>query len=282
MQIRNITFGEVNGHQSLATGEEPSAAATPATPERLRLRTVAVSPHEEYLLRAGDVRPISNELHAAILSKKGRVTITAKGVVVDREDMGGRNTYWHEDSILCNDLSARERKIFYVINPLQTDVVHLLSDNGTYLESLPVRFRPEVLNIEQQAAEMRKQQAFVSRAASRLQQLHGKETAERIAELQANSVEMQRVVQTLPAAAAAPRNDPAPATGSGRQAAVRVKELQAFRAMRESAIDLGRAVARTQPADIDRHAMTAGAEEWRDSSPDRNHTAQTPTPVEQW
>lgn len=277
MQIRNITFGEVNGHASLVMADDPSSAVP-----SLRLRSVAVSPHEEYLLREGEVRPISNELHAAILSRKGRVTITAKGVVVDRVDMGGANVYWHEDSILCNDLSARERKIFYVINPLQQDVVHLLKDDGTYIESLPRKIKPEVLNVDQQALEMRKQQAFISRAASRLQAIHGADTAGKLAELQANSAEMQRVVQTLPAPAGAPRQAPTPATGAGRQAATRVRELQAFRAMRESAIGLGRAVASTQPASHDRAAMDIPAEDWRDSSPVRNHTRQTPSPVEQW
>ncbi|MEI6656114.1 MAG: hypothetical protein WCP45_15220, partial [Verrucomicrobiota bacterium] len=260
MQIRNITFGEANGQESLVTMEQET------TSERLRLRSVAVSPHEEYLLREGSVRPISNELHAAILSRKGRVTITAKGVVVDRVDMGGANVYWHEDSILCNDLSARERKIFYVINPLQQDVVHLLKDDGTYIESLPRRIKPEVLNVEQQAAEMRKQQAFSSRAASRLQEIHGADTASRLADLQANSVEMQRVVQTLPAPAAAPRQAPSPATGAGRQASDRVRELAAFRAMRESALDLGRAVS------ISHHDRTqvaaANAEDWSPAAAD--------------
>lgn len=88
--------------QSATNTIDPPTA--PAEDLRIRLRSVAVSPHEEYQLRPGQVRPISNDLAAAILSRKGRVEITLKGIVVDRVDMGGRNTFWHEDSILSGIL----------------------------------------------------------------------------------------------------------------------------------------------------------------------------------
>ncbi len=195
--------------QSVTDIIDPPTA--PAADLRIRLRSVAVSPHEEYHLRPGQVRPISNDLAAAILSRKGRVEITLKGIVVDRVDMGGRNTFWHEDSILCNDLAAAKgRKIYYKVNPLLPDIVHLLEEDGSYIESLPLKFRPEVLNTDQQEAEVRKQNRQINRAASRLQQLHGETTRERLADLQANSREMQRVVQTMPAPAGVPRLEEAP------------------------------------------------------------------------
>jgi len=275
MNIRNITFLKQAPAGLVKETEKPAAEV------RLKLRSVMVSPHEEYQLREGDVRPISNELHAAILSRKGRAEITPKGIVVDRKDMGGKTVYWHEDSILCNDLSARERKIFYVVNPLQPDVVHLLSDAGAYIESLPAKFRPEVLNVAQQAAEAARQNVFISRAAKRLQELHGPETAAKIAALQANSSEMQRVVQTLPAPAAAPRNEAAPAQGAGRQAAAATRQINDIRNQRQSAVNIGRAMASTRS---ERYlSEPTAAEEWQDISPDRIHTNQTqPTEIESW
>lgn len=211
MQIRNITFQHPEA--------PPATQTVPVAPEseRLRLRFVTVSPHEEYQLRVGEVRPISNELASAILSRKGRAEITLKGIVVDRKDMGGRNTYWHEDSRICNDLSARDLKIFYVVNPLRTDIVHLLTDSGVYIESLPIKFRPEVLNSEQQAAEVAKHHRQIGRVATRLQQLHGESTKEALQDLADNSREMQRVVQVLPAAEGATRNEASAADGPARQ-----------------------------------------------------------------
>lgn len=288
MQIRNITFAAVTGNQSLVTGEDEESVSSSsslmtgdqATSDRLRLRTVAVSPHEEYQLRGGSVRPISNELHAAILSRKGRAEITPKGIIVERKDMGGRNVFWHEDSIVCNDLAARERKIFYVVNPLQPDIVHLLTDEGAYIESLPLKSRPEVLNVEQQAEEMRRQQTFISRATRRLQQIHGADTAERLREMQANSAEMQRVVQTLPAPAAIQRREQSQATGAGRMAADGARRINDLRTFRQSALAMGRAVSLSRPA-VPSDPFDPDAEDWQ-ASPVSNRNQSNPTSVEQW
>jgi hypothetical protein len=273
MQIRNITF--------MAPPASPAPVAAESEDLRLKLRTVAVSPHEEYLLRPGEVRPIANELAAAILSKKGRAEITLKGIVVDRVELGGRNIYWHEDSIVCNDLSARDRKIYYVLNPLLPDIVHLLTDQGAYIESLPLKFKPEVLNTDQQAAEVAKQNRQIGRAASRLQELHGNSTKERIAELQANSREMQRVVQTLPAPCTpgAPPMQPA-RSAVGEQVAAGARRINDMRANQASALALGRAITLNR-----RHAAptpdTTPAEDWSDSPRHNNHNTPT-TPVESW
>lgn len=208
-QIRNITFQDPEA--------PPATQAVLPENDRLKLRFVTVSPHEEYQLRSGEVRPISNELASAILSRKGRAEITLKGIVVDRKDMGGRNTYWHEDSRICNDLSARDRKIFYVVNPLRSDVVHLLTDTGIYIESLPIKFRPEVLNTEQQAAEVAKHHRQIGRVARHMQTLHGEATKQALEDLAENSREMQRVVQVLPAPETVPRHEAPTTTGPARQ-----------------------------------------------------------------
>ena len=240
-----------------------STPPAPADDLRIRLRSVAVSPHEEYKLRGGQVMPISNDLAASILSRKGRVKISLKGIVVERDDMGGRNTFWHEDSILCNDLAAaKDRKIFYKVNPLQPDIVHLLDEAGCYIESLPLRFRPEVLNTEQQADEVRKQNRQINRVTKRLQDLHGKETKERLDELQANSIEMQRVVQTLPAPAAVARQAPQPVSGTGQQCDRGIRE-----------IDGVRQISRDRNAAAERLQSHGKARDWDTYQPDAEITS---------
>jgi hypothetical protein len=195
--IRNITFA--------SSAPEESQAPAPA-PEQtiLRLRQVTLSPAEEYQVRSGEVRPISDELAAAILSFKGRAIIGNKGVVVERKDIGGRFVYFHEHSVILNDFSARERRLYYVINRQAPDILHLLDESGAYLESLPLRERPAVLDNEAQQQQLRENKAVLNRAASRLQTLHADDTREALAALAENSREMQRVVQTLPAPVAEP------------------------------------------------------------------------------
>lgn len=187
--IHNITF---------AAGATMSEDA-PVENTTLRTRSITVSPTEEYQLRPGNVRPISNELAAAILSFKGRAIVGNKGVVVDRKDIGGRYVYFHEDSIIINDFSSREKKLFYVINRLTPEVLHLLDETGAYIESLPLRERPAVLDNTAQAEQIRQNKAVINRASERLQVLHAPDTKEILETLAANSSEMTRVVMTLPA-----------------------------------------------------------------------------------
>jgi hypothetical protein len=224
--IRNITF------------ESSSADASPtAEPEQtiLRTRSVTVSPAEEFRLRDGQTRPISNELAAAILSFKGRAQIANKGVIVDRKDIGGRFVYFHEDSITINDFSSREKKFFYVINRLTPEILHLLDETGAYIESLPLRERPAVLDNDAQAKQVRENKAVIHRAAARLQQLHGEDTQDRIAEMQQNSREMLRVVQTLPAACSDPADPVQPSRNIMAEQVAEVTRQTSVRVSREKA-----------------------------------------------
>jgi hypothetical protein len=231
MQIRNITFDAGTAEMDIA----PSPVRQdPPQEHTLRLRTVAVSPHEEYALRDGDVRPISNELASAILSRKGRVELTLRGVVIDRKDMGGRFRYHHPDSRLCNDLSLRERKHFYVVNPLAPETVHILDDAGCYLESLPLAERPEVLNVEQQARVAAGHKRQIGRLATHLQNLHAEDTRDALEQLAATSSEMQRVVQVMPSPAAS-NVEPSPPESLSVSRFAEVNRQTSIRVTREQA-----------------------------------------------
>lgn len=235
--LRNITFLEA---ESTPSPDHTPAAAPPAAEDvTLRLRQVTVSPAEEYLLRPGSVRPISNDLAAAILSYKGRATVENKGIVVDRKELGGRFLYFHADSLVLNDFSAREKKLFYVINRMVPEVIHLLDEQGVYIESLPLRERPAVLDSEAQAAQVAEHKTIINRAASRLQELHAADTRQALADLAANSAEMHRVIQVLPAA------DATPTTPARNPMAEQVSE-----ATRHTATTIARNQAAGDPADI--------------------------------
>ena len=199
---------------------------------RLKLRTVAVSPSEEYALRAGDVTPIPDSLAALILSRSGRVEINLKGVVIDRKDLGGRCTYWHPDSRVCSDLSFRSRKVFYVLNIHRPEVLHLLDEAGTYLESLPLKERPAVLDNEAQTAEARKNHRAIARAAAHLQRLHADDTRDALEALRHNAEATRRVVQTLPQPGCKPAAEPVqePRSALGETIAAAERDVMAGRA----------------------------------------------------
>lgn len=280
MELRNIHF-EAEDAPSDAPTNAPAAPASESKPAntRLRLRKIKVSPHEEYALRPGEVRPISDSLAALICCRKGRAEIGPKGITVERKDIGGKRIYHHVDSICCNDLSQRERKIFYVLNSLKPDVIHLLDDTGRYIESLPEKAMPGVLDNAAQKREYDDQKRQVNRLARHLQELHGDDTKEAIAALAHNADQMKGIVQVLGTNTSSPTNAPAPSRlGDQIQHGQRI--INNIRADKQSAIAFGRAVAMnrrdTTPIDPPAHA-----EDWSDSPSTPNRNQQT-TPIESW
>jgi hypothetical protein len=294
MELRNIHFA-TDMEQDRESPDSPSSSSS--SPPTLRLRKVKVSPHEEYQLRAGEVRPISDSLAALICCRKGRAEIGPKGITVERKDIGGKRIYHHVDSKLCNDLSARERKIYYVLNSLKPDIIHLLDDTGRYLESLPEKFQPGVLNREEQERELRDQKRQVSRVARHLQELHGDDTKEAIATLTRNAEVMKGIVQVFGQERGSERESPdshsfsstAPAPSRlGDQIRTGERSISETRALRRDILQLGRAVS-LERGSPDPHSSSSPhsfsltpSEDWS-ASPVRQ-TTHTPTtePIESW
>ena len=242
MEIRNIHFE--------APAEEPAPAPTmqavvAALPERMRLRKVAVSPLEEYARREGNVRPISNALAACIQAIKGRVEINTAGARIDRKELGGVRVYYHVDSKICSDLGSREKKWFYVLNRHQPDRIHVLDDEGRYVETLPEKFSPHALNIEEQAAAAADDKRAFRRAADHLQRIHGPDTYQALQELRHNSEVSARYVQTMDAPASVERLPAAEPVEGGTADRINRSDKAHKQAVarRASAVELGHAPA---------------------------------------
>jgi len=285
MELRNIHFQAEDSVPDRESPDSPSSYPEPAPPAsvsetRLRTRKVKVSPHQEYAMRPGEVRPIGDALAALICCRKGRAEIGPKGISVERKDIGGKRIYHHVDSVLCNDLSQRERKIFYVLNSLKPDIIHLLDDTGRYIESLPEKFQPGVLNVEEQQKELRDQKRQVSRLARHLQDLHGKDTEEAIATLARNADTMKGIVQVLGTTNAQPVREAAPSP-IGERVAAGERRITTERATRQSAIALGRAVTMERASMSDPSDPSDLSEDWS-SSPRIQHQQPQTTPVETW
>jgi hypothetical protein len=302
MELRNIHFtceDEPTTGSADFSPPETVAPAPPAASTKLRLRKVKVSPHQEYQLRPGEVAPISDSLAALICCRKGRAEIGPKGITVERKDIGGKRIYHHVDSRLCNDLSQRERKIFYVLNSLKPDVIHLLDETGRYIESLPEKTQPGVLNNEEQKREYDDQRRQVARVARHLQELHGEDTKEAIAALAHNATVMKGIVQVLGTDTPSPTNAPAP-SALGERIQQGERKINAVRANRISSVAFGRAVSMnrrdiapvedaapfedwsTSPRDtgipVCASPRVTAEDDWSDSS----LTTPTPTEIEKW
>jgi hypothetical protein len=276
--LRNIHFAQVEATSSTAT-DRPKAK--PAKEDRLRLRHITLSPDAEYALRPGETRPISNELIALILSRKGRADVTPKGIVIDRPADIGRRTYYHPDSGILNDMSFRSRKLFYVFNAQDPTIIHLLDETGTYIESLPEKATPGALDTVALQKEYSGTQRHIRRMADHLQRVHRPDSEEALEQAMRNSAAMLKVTQTLPAVDAPVAAPAPPVEGIGRRVADATTRHQDRRKFLESARTFGRAVSIEQSA-IDRTpAPSAHAEDWT-SSPTTDRNPQITTPIESW
>lgn len=285
MQLRNIHFAASNedAPTEAPTMEAVAEAIAEALPEKMRLRNVSISPLEEYALRDGEVRPISDALAAMILSFSGRAEITSKGIKVERKELGGIRYYSSPDSIVCGDLSQRERKWFYVLNRRQPDRVHILNAEGAYVETLPEKNMPGALDNEAQAKELADNKRVFARTAAHLQRLHGDDTQQALEDARHNAEVATRYVQTLDAPAAMPAGEvePAPSRMADRVAGAN-RSLDQDKERRQSAVQLGRAIAADRTHAESRPAPEVAAEDWSNLRANNLTPATAQTEIESW
>jgi hypothetical protein len=243
--------------------ERKPRAVKPAKEERLRIRHITLSPDAEYAMRPGDVRPISNELIALILSRKGRADITAKGVMIDRPADIGKRVYYHPDSGVLNDMSYRSRKLFYVFNAQDPTIIHLLDETGTYIESLPEKATPGALDNAALQKAYAGTQRHIGRMAAHLQRVHKPDSDAALEEAMRNSAAMLKVTQTLPAVDAPAAPEAAPVEGLGRHVKDATTRHTDRRNLLQSARAFGRISSLESPAPrVPAHAFDEIVEDW--------------------
>ena len=170
----------------------------PALPDEMRIRTVTNSPSEEYSSRAGLVRPLPDNVAAVLLSKSSFVTASPAGCVLR---IGGQKlVFWREQSLVCNDLGGEARKVVVCWNPMDLSKVHVLTQAGAYIETLPAKALASALGHDQDSraayAAARRSQ---NRAAARLRDLHREDAAEAVETALRNAGALQRAVTMIPA-----------------------------------------------------------------------------------
>jgi hypothetical protein len=302
MEFRNITFEDSGCPGPGQAAEEAASLPQPGEPtvdtvareladKPMRIRRTAVSPAEEFQLRSGEIQPISDALAACILSCKGRAQVTAKGIRIKREDLGpefstrlGGVLFWHVDSLVCSDTTRRESKVFYVLNRRKPDCIHLLDDAGRYIETLPAKEKPAVLDTEAQARALAADKRAIGRVGRRLQDLHGEETWAALEDARHNKDMATRYAQTFDPPGTDPAQAPQPARSpSADRLRDAERALETDRDRAASARDLGRAVA-GQRSDPEPAPEPDRVEDWTprtDRTPQPTHPS-TPEQVEQW
>lgn len=196
-RFRNVHFGTDDVTEEGLVDDVTLSDAAPV--QRMRTRQVTLSPAEEYLRREGEVETIPDAMAALILSRKTFVQATHKGVDIKSVEVGGRRRYWHPDSIVCNRIGSGESlRVLALWSPLDLSKIHLMTERGEYIETLPAEVQPDALDSESLASELAKHRRAHHRLADHLRTLHAEDSQTELDNARANTAAVQRVVSILP------------------------------------------------------------------------------------
>lgn len=190
----------------LETSEEiaPAVQVLPSPGDQIKVRHLTFSPREEFAARDGNTEKLDHEFIAMLCGGwHGIATCTLNGILLKTAELVGVANrlqgirYWHPDSNLCNQLADGNKKVLYTYNPSRPEMIHLHTLDGRYLETLPQRNRPGIMDNTALAKDLADQNRQIQRAANRLQDLQQETTNEAICTATRNASEMDRVATTM-------------------------------------------------------------------------------------
>lgn len=211
--FRNIHFAQ--GAAAASDGGQSRSESAATLP---RLRFVKNSPTREYAARAGEVERLPDALAAIILSEKQFLTVTRSGLQMKRD--GKAYKYWSENSAICNDASFDGRRVVCVFNRNDLSRVHVMTDDGCYIETLPQKGRAEFFDQENAGRELARHRRAEENAMRRMEQVHGADTIRAATQARENAEQMRTVVTTMPR-----RGAPAKAPRAASTARTRASEI---------------------------------------------------------
>ncbi|HEX4084346.1 MAG TPA: hypothetical protein VHY22_05510 [Chthoniobacteraceae bacterium] len=210
--MRNIHFTPDLSADNTA---QPSQEAHPRLP-RLRERTN--DPLTEYRQRPGQVERLPDSVAALILCHKGRSVVERSQIKVTMEKKD--YVFASADSLMIHAKNGTGEKVTWVMNRQNPDALHLLSDSGEYIETVPLKGQVAWFDTSDAAKrELADRRRAIARDKERLQELHIEDTARAVADARHNAGQVHHLVATFPAAsnpaASAPRADRAAAAMHG-------------------------------------------------------------------
>lgn len=151
-------------------------------------------PAREYEQRPGMVERLPDAVAALILCKTGfaRIERHQIKVKIDLEEY----VFASSRSVTIAEKNGTGERVLWAINRHSPDILHILTEDGGYVESVPLKgkgewFNPDNSEALAEAARMRK------RDMARLALLHEPDTANALAREQHNAAEVRRIVNTF-------------------------------------------------------------------------------------
>jgi len=196
--MRNIHLADTTEDDSA----QPTQMAQPAQEQHSlpRQRQKTNDPLTEYSQRPGKVQRLPDSVAALILCHSGRSKVIRHQIKV----VVGKTEYLfaNPDSPLLIAKNGTDEKVLWVMNRQSRDCLHLLSDAGEYLETLPLKGQAAWFDnsaaSKQALADAR---ASLNRDREHLEGIHAIDIDQAVRNAQHNAEQTQRLVSTFPVAA---------------------------------------------------------------------------------
>lgn len=169
-------------------------------PSMPRLRSRTNDPTREYASRAGEVQPLPDSVAALILCRKGWAKIERQQIKVTLD--GQELLFASRDSISIAEHNGTGRRVLWALNRRAPEVLHILTDQGAYVESIPRKGEAQWFDQgDASRAAHGDAQAMLQRDIARLKELHRPAMESADADARHNAAQVRRLVQTFPAPA---------------------------------------------------------------------------------
>lgn len=170
---------------------------TASSDQAPRLRIVTNDPKREYAQRAGEVDRLPDSVAALILCKQGFNKVGRNGIKIELD--GRKLNYWSENSVTIATKAGTDEKVLWTVNRQQPDVLHILSADGKYVESIPLEGRVPWFDAAATARELGAKTRANNRRIERVRDLHASDAAEALGAATQNGAQIKSVVNTFPA-----------------------------------------------------------------------------------
>jgi hypothetical protein len=162
-----------------------------------RLRELTNDPAREYTARAGETEPLPDSVAALILCRKGWAKVERHQITVTLD--GNELQFTSRDSLVIASKNGTGERVLLAINRRAPDVLHILTDDGRYIESIPRKGEAQWFDAgETSSAAIGTARAHLQRDMARYAELHAPSRDAAAADAAHNAAEVHRLVQTFP------------------------------------------------------------------------------------
>lgn len=181
-----------------------SPACAPEKPQAdvQRFRKVTNSPALELQLRIardGEPERVPPQLESIIVAARGESTLDDNGIIIQIE--GQKYRYWHADSRTCRGKAGS--KVLYVRARNFLDCIHVVTDDGRYVETIPLAATPDWFSADARR-ELKETRRFSDHIKQSLEKTHGVTTQKLADRARSTRETLQTIVDVPPDIARAP------------------------------------------------------------------------------